>query len=36
MIEEKDANVVEDAAKKSRTPRYVIRTRNLKLLHDFV
>ena len=32
MIEEKDANVVEDAPRKLPTPRYVIRTRNLKLL----
>ncbi len=31
---EKDANVVEEVAKKLRMPRYVIRTRNLKLLHD--
>jgi hypothetical protein len=36
MIEDKDTNVVEDAARKSRTPLYVIRTRNLTLLRDFV
>ncbi len=35
MIEEKDASVVEDAARRSRSPN-VIRTRNLKLLHDLV
>ncbi len=32
----KDASAVEEAAKKSRTPRDVIRTRTLTLLHDFV